>query len=71
MNAVANKQPRGWVVAVRLVDPLEGTRTHWRPAFEGAVFASREMAERKAVGMRDEQQIRGRQIRVLREGIVK
>lgn len=73
MNTIANKQPRGWVVAVRPKACCPARclycKTFW-PAYAGAVFADKAMATRKADLFRAKS--KGEMnVRVLREGIVK
>lgn len=71
MGTIANKQPRGWIVAIR---PKACCRERcsvckpWKPTYEGAVFANKDTAMRKAGLYRART---GMNIRVLREGIVK
>lgn len=72
MTTIANKQPRGWVVAKRL-KPCRRARCSlcapWQPAYDGAVFANRAMAARKAELLQARNLAFN--VRVLREGLVK
>lgn len=72
MNAIANKQPRGWIVAARPKACRPARCLHcktYRPAYDGAVFADKAMATRKADMLRACN--RDFNVRVLRDGLVK
>lgn len=72
MATIANKQPRGWVVAARPAGCCAkrcALCKLWTPAYEGAVFADKAMAMRKADLLRSKRN--DLNVRVLREGVAR